>query len=501
MNHANPDPQMTRAQPSRARPWGCVASLVALGAVLPALLAGCASPEAGPSTEPVPHTSPTRPISSFASELRCIDALLLDYGIHDVPLAVEPVADQAHLIGSGSMDLFTLSISDMTRSSRAIRLVASVAPAASAESGESDKNDGSHSADTLRGAFSLADSGNAGSSLNLDVSLLGPDATIIPGSAARHSANLARKGSAYTGGVEIRQFGIAFALSSEPSETLQRASRALAELAAIEQVGRLTHVPYWSCLGAAPTQEAVSAEIKDWYDSLAAHPAEMIRYMQDQLHTRNAYAGPIDGIVNPQLKDAVARYRDALGLPREAKISLDFFNAYLNADHRRVATRVAPAAPVPVPLPAPAAPTPAQALALKLTTQNDARRPRRGEAVQLLVRPSRDAYVYCFLLDEYRHVVRFFPNRFQREARVATASGVQLPGKMPFEIALNPRAAPQSVACFATERDVLPRLPTAPGAEDFAPLPFAALDEVRGAVQDATDGAFAQARLQLTPGN
>ena len=140
---------------------------------------------------------------------------------------------------------------------------------------------------------------------------------------------------------------------------------------------------------------------------------------------------------------------------------------------------------------------PAQALALRLTTEDDARRPRRGEAVQLLVRPSRDAYVYCFLLDEDRHVVRFFPNRFQREARVATASGLKLPGKMPFEIALN-SGVPQAVACFATERDVLARLATVPGADDFAPLPFAALDEVRGALQDASDGAFAQASLELT---
>jgi hypothetical protein len=148
---------------------------------------------------------------------------------------------------------------------------------------------------------------------------------------------------------------------------------------------------------------------------------------------------------------------------------------------------------------APIPPMPAQALALRLTAKDDAHFFRRGEAVQLLVRPSQDAYVYCFLLDEDRHVVRFFPNRFQRQARVATASGLKLPGTMPFEIALNSRGVPETVACFATEHDVLARLPTAPGADDFAPLPFAALDEVRGALQDATEGVFAQASLELRP--
>lgn len=440
-------------------------------------------------TEARPYTGPTRAITSFASELRCMDGLLLDYGIHDVPLAVEPIVDPTHHLGTGSADLLTLAVSDMTRSSRAIRLVAS------------QTDDAGRSGNTLRSALTLADEGHSSTSLSMDASLLGSDGAIIPGSAARHSATLMRKGGDYTGNAEIRQFGIAFALASVPSEALQQASRALAELAAIEQVGRLARVPYWSCLGAAPTQEAVAAEIKDWYDALAAHPAEMIRYVQDQLRTRNVYAGPVDGAVNPQLKDALARYREALGLAHEAKISLDFFSAYLNADHRRVATQVPAAAPAPVDPPlaaAPIAPVPAQALALRLTAKDDAHLFRRGEAVQLLVRPSRDAYVYCFLLDEDRHVVRFFPNRFQRQARVATGSGLKLPGKMPFEIALNSRGVPETVACFATEHDVLARLPTAPGADDFAPLPFAALDEVRSALQDATGGVFAQASLELT---
>ena len=487
-------PMLFRPRPARAQ-------LVALGIALPALLAACASTGGDRATTPAPHTGPTRAITSFAVELRCMDALLLDYGVHDVSLAVEPVTDPTHSPGTGSADLFTLPLSDMTRSSRAIRLVAVGA-------------DASRSANTLRGALSLANEGESGTSLSLDASLLGSDATIIPGSAARHSAILERKGSAYTGNGEIRQFGIAFALTSTPAETLQQASHALAELAAIEQVGRLTHVPYWTCLGAAPTQEAVAAEIKDWYDALAAHPAEMIRYVEDQLRTRNVYAGPVDGAVHPELKEAVARYREALGLPSEAKISLDFFSAYLSADHRRVATRVPAAAPaaavpapaVPVPVDSPPAPelvppAPSRPLALRLTKDGDARHPGRTdtETVQLLVRPNRDAYVYCFLLDEDRHIVRFFPNRFQPEARVATASGLKLPGRMPFEIALNSGGALQTVACFATEHDVLARLPTVPGAEEFAPLPFAALDEVRGAVQDATDGAFAQASLDLTP--
>ena len=74
------------------------------------------------------------------------------------------------------------------------------------------------------------------------------------------------------------------------------------------------------------------------------------------------------------------------------------------------------------------------------------RRPQAGDRLltrgQLLtVRPSRDAFVYCFHEDENRKITRFFPNRFHRDSRVDAAAGVQLPGSMRFEIVMNSRGA------------------------------------------------------------
>jgi hypothetical protein len=106
------------------------------------------------------------------------------------------------------------------------------------------------------------------------------------------------------------------------------------------------------------------------------------------------------------------------------------------------------------------------------------------------VRPSRDAFVYCYLQDENRKVTRFFPNRFQRDARVPGGSTLQLPGAMRFEIAMNPRGVPETVACFATETDVLPRLPSSVDAGDLAPLALDSLDQVHGAFVQASGGSF-----------
>jgi len=107
--------------------------------------------------------------------------------------------------------------------------------------------------------------------------------------------------------------------------------------------------------------------------------------------------------------------------------------------------------------------------------------------------------VYCFLQDEHRRISRFFPNRFRGDARVAAAGGLQLPGAMRFEISMNPKGVRETVSCFATERDVLARLPRTLAGSDFTPLPVASLEQLRAAFVVASGGALAQDSLQIRP--
>ena len=138
-------------------------------------------------------------------------------------------------------------------------------------------------------------------------------------------------------------------------------------------------------------------------------------------------------------------------------------------------------------------------LAVRVAAVNDAQRFARGEAVQLTVRPSRDAFVYCFHQDENHKIARFFPNRWQRDSRVASSAGVQLPGPMRFEIVMNPRGVVETVSCFATERDVLAQLPAGLNGGDFTPLAAASLDQVRSAFAKLTGGAMAHESFQMRP--
>jgi hypothetical protein len=500
------------------------------GATLAAALAlaGCVA-TAPTASESQPRSAATAaPASAFSAALRCMDAILLDHGVRDLSVSVEPLADPAQRQGAGTRELLMLALSDMTQRSRAIRVVSADAPKGTGQRdihavapqyvlrGSIRQIEG---APLLRTAGADANAG-ATSVLGVDLALLNSqDMSLVPGTTSLNVLTARRSSSALQ--VELRKFNATFNPTWSGADAPASAMRSVVELASIELVGRLAKVPYWTCLGATDADEAVQAEIRDWYDTMAARPEEIIRYFQFQLRQRRAYDGAIDGTVNPAFKDAVARYREAMGQAREAKLSLEFFQAYLGADHRQVTAKLAPPAPAYAAAPAqvPSAPAlvPAQAtsapvqgapiqatalparapLNLRIGSINDARRFARGEAVQLTIRPNRDAHVYCFLQDEKRQVTRFFPNRWQRDSRVLPDTGLQLPGAMRFEIVMNPRGVQELVTCFATETDVLPSLPPNLNAADFHPLPVASIDQLRTAFARAAGGALAQDSFEI----
>ncbi|HSW05260.1 DUF4384 domain-containing protein, partial [Aquabacterium sp.] len=136
-------------------------------------------------------------------------------------------------------------------------------------------------------------------------------------------------------------------------------------------------------------------------------------------------------------------------------------------------------------------------LDLRIGAANEAQRFARGDAVQLLIRPSRDAHVYCFLQDENRRITRFFPNRFQRDSHVTAASALQLPGAQRFEITMNPRGLTETVTCFGTDKDVLAALPGELNGADFQPLPVASVEQLRTAFLSVTKGTLAQDSFQI----
>jgi hypothetical protein len=527
--------------------------LTALAAL--AALAGCQTLEVKKDTveqtaevRKGPEDRPQRSITGFTHALRCMDTLMLDYGVRDISMMAEEISDETKKLNAGTRDMLISSVSDMSRRSRAVRLVAfgkdtmnvigflSSAQSAGAYKAipvydikgsvsQFDENLIRNQKDLGFGVspfFNLGIARDAASSmLALDLSVLATsDMAVLPGVTSRNSVVILKQGRGFDGDAAYHKFGINYSMNLARAEGQAQALRGLVELATVELVGKLTKTPYWTCLGVSDPMknEETRLEMFDWYHSMAGTRVELIGYFQNQMRRRGFYDGPIDGEFNPAIDEAIAAYREAIGLKREPVLSEEFFYAFLSADHSKVkppaqpARYVAPASTAAAPAPAPAAtPTAAAAAAaaaaptasagagpapapLKLSVSTPTHQTHfaRGEAFQLALAPSHDAHVYCYLQDENARLVRFFPNRFARDSRIPAAQPLVLPGPMRFQLTMNPKGVTETISCFATPSDVLASVPQNLVGTDFEPLPGATLDSLRAAFHQASGGALAQ---------
>jgi len=122
---------------------------------------------------------------------------------------------------------------------------------------------------------------------------------------------------------------------------------------------------------------------------------------------------------------------------------------------------------------------------------------RPGERIRLLVKPSDDSHVYCYLQDETRRILRFYPNRFQKSALVKAGVPLEIPGKMRFELVANSLGVTETIACFASARDLMAELPPAVAGPDLTPLPVASLDDLKSAFVRLAGNALAEASLSV----
>ena len=532
------------------------ARLLALSATL-AALAGCQTLEVKQPTidqtneiRKGPEDRPQRSITGFSHALRCMDTLLLDYGVRDITMLTEEISDETKKLNAGTRDMLISSVSDMSRRSRAVRLVAFGKDTANVISYlASAQNAAAYQAIPLydiKGSVSQFDENlvknqkdlgigfapfinlgaakDAGSSmLALDLSVLTTsDMAVLAGVTSRNSVMILKQGSGIDGDAAYHKFGINYSMNLAKAEGQTQALRGLVELAAVELIGKLTKTPYWSCLGVTDPKknDETRLEMFDWYHAMASTRIELIAYFQNQLRRRAFYDGPIDGEFNPAIDEAIANYRAALGLSREAVLNEEFFYAFLAADHTKIkrpdqpARYVAPntvaGAPASIPVVASAASaSPAAAAAaaaaasaaaplkLSVTAPRQQTRFARGESISLSLAPSQDAHVYCYLQDEESKVIRFFPNRFARDSRIAAAQPLTLPGAMRFQLTMNTKGVPETISCFATQRDVMASLPQALVGTDFEPLPGATLELIRGAFLKASGGTLAQENFRV----
>lgn len=515
---------------------------LSLAVAVAGALAGCSTLEVQQKTveqttavRQGPEVAPFRSITGFSSALRCMDNLMIDYGVRDVTMLVEDILDQTKKVNAGTRDMLITAVSDMTRRSRAIRVVAfgrdatnviSFLASAQRQSAyevipqfdikgsvsQFDENVIRNQKDAGLGIqpfLNLGISRDAASSiLGLDLSVLTTDdMSILSGVTSRNSVVILKSGKGFDADAAYHKFGVSFTMSLSKSEGQSQALRGLVELAVVELMGKLTKTPYWRCLGADPsTNEEITLEISDWYYAMAASRVELIGYFQNQMRRRGFYEGPIDGNFNPAIDEAIANYRAAIGMSKEALLDEQLFKAYLGADHTKMPRPAKPAVAAVEPpaqqvATAPASPAAqvatqpqagTQALRLSLSSANNQTRFARGEPISLLVQPTHDAHVYCYLQDENAKIVRFYPNRYAKDSLVSAARPLALPGQMRFQLVMNSKGAKETISCFATARDVMAQLPNNIVGTDFEPLSAGSMEQIRAAFVNVTGGALAQ---------
>lgn len=523
---------------------------LALPLALASALAGCASMQSvldaksatvaeTEQTKTGPERAPHRSITGFSTALRCMDNMLFDYGVRDLSMLVEEIGDNTKKVNAGTRDMLITAVSDMTKRSRALRLVAYGKDATNVISflqsaqrlnayqvipqydikgsvSQLDENVIRNQKDLGVGFQPFINLGisrdAAASILGLDLSVLTTDdMSILPGVTSRNSVVILKQGKGFDGDAAYHKFGVSYSMNLSKSEGQSQALRGLVELAVIELAGKLTKIPYWTCLGGEPAKsEEIRTEMGDWYFAMASRPPEIIAYFQNQMRRRGFYRGPIDGRFNPAIDEAIANYREQLGLSHESVIDQKFFDAFLSADHSKIrapaqpATLESSAAPAPQAAATPGQPAAGQQAApapLTLTITSEANRTRfqRGDLVRLSVRPSQDAFVYCYLRDENARITRFYPNRFTRDALVTSSRPLELPGDMRFQIVVNGKGVKETVSCFASARDILQDLPATVAGHDFEPLSSPTLQPIRDAIAAASSGAFAEGSFQFEP--
>lgn len=528
------------------------------GVAIASALAGCGTLEIAEKTveqthaaRQAPPATPFRTITGFSSALRCMDNLLIDYGVRDVSTLVEDILDQTKKVNAGTRDMLISAMSDMTRRSRAIRVVAFARDTTNAISFlSSAQRAGAYQAIPrydIKGSVSQFDDNlvrnqkdlgvgfqpfvNLGISadattsvLGLDLSVLSTaDLSVLSGVTSRNSVVILKTGKGADADAAYHKFGLSFSMSLSKSEGQSQALRGLVELAVIELIGKLTKTPYWSCLGADPkTNEDIRHEMSDWFYAMAASRVELIAYYQIQLRHRGFYRGPIDGEFNPAIDEAIGNYRAALGLENKALLDEAFFVAFLNADHSKVqrppqpaifesvAAQAAVSAPMqsasaalgltrsqPLAVAAPAASAAGRPVQVKVNLVGAAGKLARGQAFGVRIAVDRDAHVYCYLQDEREQLVRFFPNRFSRDSLVRAGRPLSLPGQSGFEFVANMKGVDETVTCYAAEHELLAKLPAAVAGKDLEPLAAGSIDALRDAFIRTAGTSIGEAQLRI----
>lgn len=466
-----------------------------------------------------PKTPAIKTITSFSQALRCMDELFLQYGKKGIVITSAGIPDETGKARVGSKEMLITALSKMTLKSHAFDFI---------DFHRADDDLGllfgaKGNAQTMmpdyyiRGSVTQMDDNavrtNKGAGLalpfldlgvskdesfdviSMDMSV-GEAATrrILPETSTSNTMILTKGGKSGEAGGKVAKMGLSFNLDISKSEGVGAASRTLIELGLIETLGKFTRVPYWRCLDADSTNPAMMAQAQEWFET--AKPKDMVLFVQRKLAGMNRYSGPLDGVMNSDLKNAIAEYQAAAGLIADGRINFDLYYSMIDDIQNQLAalpaTQQANAVPVYVP------PAPAQSsVAFSVRVETD-KGPQPvyqiGDALNMNVSVTTPGSVYCYYEDASKNTARIFPNQFYANPRMIPNSAMRLPSggfKIKFD-----RKGTERVACLGSDLEVV--VPSSlVGTRDLTPLPVSSLEDVVTRFR-AANPALTVAQIEMT---
>ncbi len=466
-----------------------------------------------------PAATPHRSITNFSDGLRCMDNMMITYGVKDISVLLEDIADQTGKMHAGTKDMLITAVSTMTRRSRAVKLI----PFGNASSAAINfsANAGSQSIYSvipkydIRGSISQLDSGvvreqvggaiaadkwglgasisTAGTILGIDLSVLSTeDLSIIPGVTSSNAVVIFRSGKGTDTDASIKKTGISFEFQVAENDATVQALRNLIELASIELVGKLIKLPYWQCLDIPDDNSEIQEEMSDWYYSMRTH-GELGPYVRSLLLARGQYPMDISD-ENKAITIGIRNYQLAMGLKPDGLLDYKSFQLLLTGtkEHEQFAK---------LSLESPQnekknyeSKTTAANITLRSVKEVDFF--SHGEAIQLKVTSDAPVYLYCYLTNLNGSSQRFFPNRFREDNFLPAGGSIQLPGDMPFDIIADD--ANETIICYATPKNVYHALPHSIRAYDFEPLDIKGVEEIHKAFVQTNSGSVSKAHYRVT---
>ncbi len=515
-------------------------------------LAGCSTPlDARKHTEfqsnahaaDRPTARPVRSISSFSDSLACMDHLFRDAQLPTTLITSKQIPDVSTRVPVATKDMIVTALSQMSRLSNAFRYVDFEVDISRQDTVQNlttillnnNQVQLQRPALYVSGAVSFVDQnvlGNRvdvgtsasrleiGYSNNNNATIIGLDLqladfrtrTIIPG---LDSANEVVVGSAGQGldlAGRIGRYGWGFNVGRDYAQGTGAAVRTLVELAMIELLGKWSRVPYWQCLTLEQNHPDFQRQLRDWYhegdknsqEALVKRSLRSAGYLsvgEEQLTTNH-----------PTMRRALAKFQADQSMPVTGVVDFASYERALRnyvtlGDHGELLRvgwspdRADPAIPSVADGQVTAAPTgppygsDGLPLAMNLQVENlapDKTTFEQGTQIFLSATVSRAAHLYCYLQAANGMVIRLLPNATNPSSLVSASQAVRIPDWLvpnPGFVLDAGNPGQESVACFATDRDVLPKLPDAMQTSAFALIGgMTGMQSIKDAFTAATQG-------------